>query len=163
MFAVFHEIADAAYFAQRPCWSAPPTTFPGPSYPSLFSSVVSVASHDVAVSVALVLQPVAAGRVRGLRASTSRSPGTTVARIVATGNSFAAPHIDGTGRAHPGEASGGDPVRGQDDPGDRRERGPPGRLIRTRARLTPTAARRALQLAVVALDVVVAVAHQRVA
>ncbi len=47
MFAVFHELADAAYFANVLLVSAA-NNVPGPSYPSLFASVVSVAAHDVA-------------------------------------------------------------------------------------------------------------------
>jgi subtilisin family serine protease len=47
LFPVFHEIVDIAYFANVLLVSAA-NNVPGPSYPSLFSSVVSVAAHDVA-------------------------------------------------------------------------------------------------------------------
>src|SRR6266545_7681156 len=46
LFGAFHELADQAYFANVLLVSAA-NNVPGPSYPSLFSSVVSVASHDI--------------------------------------------------------------------------------------------------------------------
>src|SRR5207249_5941553 len=46
MFGIFHELADAAYFANVLLVSAANNS-PGPSYPSLFAAVVSVAAHDV--------------------------------------------------------------------------------------------------------------------
>jgi hypothetical protein len=45
MFGVFHELADTAYFRNVLLVCAA-NNVPGPSYPSLFSSVVSVAAHD---------------------------------------------------------------------------------------------------------------------
>ncbi len=47
LFGAFHMLADQAYFANVLLVSAA-SNVPGPSYPSLFSSVVSVAAHDVA-------------------------------------------------------------------------------------------------------------------
>ena len=47
LFGLFHELADQAYFANVLLVSAA-NNVPGASYPSLFSSVVSVAAHDVA-------------------------------------------------------------------------------------------------------------------
>jgi subtilisin len=93
MFAVFHEIADAAYFANVLLVSAA-NNVPGPSYPSLFSSVVSVASHDVADPWTWYYNPsppVEFGAY-GLDVEVAWNNG---GRIVATGNSFAAPHITG--------------------------------------------------------------------
>lgn len=93
MFAVFHEIADAAYFANVLLVSAA-NNVPGPSYPSLFSSVVSVASHDVADPWTWYYNPsppVEFGAY-GLDVEVAWNNG---GRIVATGNSFAAPHIAG--------------------------------------------------------------------
>ena len=46
MYAAFHELADRAYFANTLLVCAV-NNLPGPSYPSLFASVVSVAAHDV--------------------------------------------------------------------------------------------------------------------
>ena len=47
LFAVFHELATPPT-SRTSCSSVRPTTCPGPSYPSLFAAVVSVAAHDVA-------------------------------------------------------------------------------------------------------------------
>ena len=47
LFGTFHELADEAYFANVLLVSAA-NNVPGASYPSLFSSVVSVAAHDLA-------------------------------------------------------------------------------------------------------------------
>jgi subtilisin len=93
MFAVFHEIADAAYFSNVLLVSAA-NNVPGPSYPSLFSSVVSVAAHDVADPWTWYYNPsppVEFGAY-GLDVEVAWNNG---GRIVATGNSFAAPHISG--------------------------------------------------------------------
>lgn len=93
MFGVFHEIADAAYFANVLLVSAA-NNVPGPSYPSLFSSVVSVAAHDVADPWTWFYNPsppVEFGAY-GVDVEVAWNNG---GRIVATGNSFAAPHITG--------------------------------------------------------------------
>ena len=47
MFSAFHALADRSYFANSLLVCAA-NNVPGPSYPSLFASVVSVAAHDVA-------------------------------------------------------------------------------------------------------------------
>ncbi len=65
LYADFHEVVDRAYFAGITLVSAA-NNAPGVSYPSLFSSVISVAAHEEARPLALVLQPAAAGRVRGV-------------------------------------------------------------------------------------------------
>src|SRR4029077_12678286 len=46
MFSAFHELADAAYFANCVLVCAANNS-PGPSYPSLFAAVISVAAHDL--------------------------------------------------------------------------------------------------------------------
>ncbi len=47
MFAAFHDLADRSYFANTLLVCAA-NNVPGPSYPSLFAAVLSVAAHDVA-------------------------------------------------------------------------------------------------------------------
>jgi subtilisin len=93
LFGAFHEIVDQAYFANVLLVSAA-NNVPGPSYPSLFSSVVSVAAHDVADPWTWYynpLPPVEFGAY-GVDVTVAWKDG---GRMVATGNSFAAPHIAG--------------------------------------------------------------------
>ncbi|MHB8398280.1 MAG: S8 family serine peptidase [Candidatus Limnocylindrales bacterium] len=93
LFAIFHELADAAYFANVLLVSAA-NNVPGPSYPSLFASVVSVAAHDVADPWTWFYNPsppVEFGAY-GLDVDVAWRDG---GRIFATGNSFAAPHVAG--------------------------------------------------------------------
>jgi len=93
MFATFHELADAAYFANVLLVSAA-NNVPGPSYPSLFAAVVSVAAHDIADPWAWFYNPsppVEFGAY-GLDVDVAWRDG---GRIFATGNSFAAPHVAG--------------------------------------------------------------------
>jgi subtilisin family serine protease len=93
LFGAFHELADRAYFANLLLVSAA-NNVPGPSYPSLFSSVVSVASHDIADPWTYFYNPrppVEFGAY-GVDVPVAWSKGGS---IVATGNSFAAPHIAG--------------------------------------------------------------------
>jgi subtilisin family serine protease len=93
MFPVFHELADQAYFHNVLLVSAA-NNVPGPSYPSLFASVVSVASHDQADPWTYYYNPsppVEFGAY-GLDVDVAWKDGS---RIVATGNSFAAPHMAG--------------------------------------------------------------------
>ena len=93
LFAVFHELADEAYFANVLLVSAA-NNVPGASYPSLFASVVSVAAHDVADAWTWYYNPrppVEFGAY-GLDVEVAWKDG---GRIVATGNSFAAPHVAG--------------------------------------------------------------------
>lgn len=88
---VFHELADEAYFRNVLLVSAA-NNVPGPSYPSLFASVVSVASHDQADPWAWYYNPAPPVEfgAYGLDVDVAWRGGS---RIVATGNSFAAPHI----------------------------------------------------------------------
>lgn len=93
MFAVFHDLADRAYFADSLLVCAA-NNIPVASYPSLFASVVSVAAHDVrepGVWFYNPAPPVEFGAY-GLDVEVAWKGG---GRIVATGNSFAAPHIAG--------------------------------------------------------------------
>ena len=93
MFAVFHELADAAYFANCQLVCAANNS-PGPSYPSLFAAVVSVAAHDLPDPWTFFYNPeppVEFG-ARGVDVDVAWRDG---GRIAATGNSFAAPHLAG--------------------------------------------------------------------
>src|SRR4029079_17445241 len=100
----FHELADAAYFANTLLVCAA-NNVTGPSYPSLFAAVVSVAAHDVRdpdVWFYNPRPPVEFGAY-GLDVDVAWK---AASRIVATGNSFAAPHITGLAArvraTHPG-------------------------------------------------------------
>jgi subtilisin family serine protease len=93
MFATFHELADRAYFANVLLVCAA-NNVPGPSYPSLFAAVLSVAAHDVPdpdVWFYNPLPPVEFGAF-GVDVDVPWRDG---GRIRATGNSFAAPHLAG--------------------------------------------------------------------
>ena len=67
---------------------------PGPSYPSLFAAVVSVAAHDVADPWTWFYNPAPPVEfgAYGLDVDVAWRDG---GRILATGNSFAAPHVAG--------------------------------------------------------------------
>lgn len=93
MYPVFHDLADRAYFAGALLVCAA-NNVPVASYPSLFASVVSVAAHDVrdpGVWFYNPRPPVEFGGY-GLDVDVAWKGGS---RIVATGNSFAAPHLAG--------------------------------------------------------------------
>jgi subtilisin family serine protease len=93
MFAAFHDIADRSYFANTLLVCAA-NNLPGPSYPSLFASVVSVAAHDVPDPDTWFYNPsppVEFGAY-GVDVDVAWRDG---GRIRATGNSFAAPHLAG--------------------------------------------------------------------
>lgn len=93
MLTPFHELADRAYFANTLLVCAA-NNLPGPSYPSLFASVISVAAHDVADPWTWFYNPTPPVEfgAYGLDVDVAWRDG---ARIRATGNSFAAPHICG--------------------------------------------------------------------
>ncbi len=104
LYATFHELADRAYFANCLLVSAANNVAVA-SYPSLFAAVVSVAAHDVRDPDTWFYNPrppVEFGAY-GLDVDVAWRDG---GRIVATGNSFAAPHIAGLAAriraAHPG-------------------------------------------------------------
>ena len=93
MFSAFHALADRSYFANSLLVCAA-NNVPGPSYPSLFAAVLSVAAHDVADPETWFYNPsppVEFGAY-GLDVDVAWRGG---GRIRATGNSFAAPHLAG--------------------------------------------------------------------
>lgn len=92
-FALFHELADLAYFRRIPLVCAA-NNVPGASYPSLYGVVLSVAAHeghDPERFDANPKPPVEFG-APGLDI---RVPWLDGGFITATGNSFATPHITG--------------------------------------------------------------------
>jgi subtilisin len=92
-FAVLHELADEAYFANVLLVCAANNVSVA-SYPSLFASVVSVAAHDARDPDTWFYNPsppVEFGAY-GVDVDVAWRGG---ARMVVTGNSFAAPHIAG--------------------------------------------------------------------
>jgi subtilisin family serine protease len=91
LFATFHDLADRAYFANCLLVCAANNVAVA-SYPSLFAAVVSVAAHDVRDPETWFYNPrppVEFGAY-GLEVDVAWRDG---GRIIATGNSFAAPHI----------------------------------------------------------------------
>ena len=93
LFGMFHDLADRAYFANTLLVCAA-NNVPGPSYPSLFAAVLSVAAHDVPDPEVWFYNPrppVEFGAY-GLDVDVAWRDGS---RIRATGNSFAAPHLAG--------------------------------------------------------------------
>ena len=94
LFSVFHELVDEAYFRHVTLVSAA-NNVPGPSYPiALLSSVFSVAAHAEPDPWRLFYNPsppVEFG-AWGVDVPIGWKDGSTT---VATGNSFAAPHVGG--------------------------------------------------------------------
>lgn len=93
MFGPLHEIADEAFF-KRNLLVCAANNQPGPTYPSQFSSVVSVAcgpGDDPWQLECNPNPPVEFGAL-GMNVDVAWTEGT---RIVASGNSFAAPHVAG--------------------------------------------------------------------
>jgi len=91
MFPIFHELADEAYFRSVVLVSAV-NNVAGASYPSLFSSVISVAAHSEPDPFRFYYNPnppVEFG-AWGLDVPVAWTNG---GETVVTGNSFAAPHI----------------------------------------------------------------------
>jgi len=91
LFGLLHELSDEAYFANVLLVCAANNVHAA-SYPTLFASVLSVAAHDLpdpAVWYYNPRPPVEFG-ARGADVPVAWRGGTTT---VATGNSFAAPHI----------------------------------------------------------------------
>ena len=92
-YALFHELADEAYFKNVAVVSAV-NNIPAPSYPSLYSSVISVAAHEGRDPFTYYYNPSPPVEFG--------APGIDVEVAwvnkqysVNTGNSFAAPHIAG--------------------------------------------------------------------
>jgi subtilisin len=93
LFPLFHQIADDAYFRNVALVSAA-NNVPGASYPSLFSSVFSVAAHDEPDPWRFYYNPAPPVEFGAWGVDVPiawRDGGSTTA----TGNSFAAPHITG--------------------------------------------------------------------
>jgi subtilisin family serine protease len=93
MFSVFHDLADRAYFANVLLVCAA-NNVPGPSYPSLFAAVMSVAAHDVPDPETWFYNPAPPVEFGALGVDVD-VPWRDGGRIRATGNSFAAPHLAG--------------------------------------------------------------------
>jgi len=92
-YALFHQLADEAYFKNSMLVSAA-NNYPGASYPSLYSAVISVAAHEGHDPFTIYYNPsppVEFG-APGIDVRVAWQNKTT---IVTTGNSFAAPHIAG--------------------------------------------------------------------
>ena len=92
-FGLFHDLADQAYFKNVIVVSAV-NNYPEPSYPSLYSSVISVAAHDGHDPFTYYYNPSPPVEFG--------APGIDVEvawnnkqYVISTGNSFAAPHIAG--------------------------------------------------------------------
>jgi subtilisin family serine protease len=92
-FGLFHEIADEAAFAGVVLVCAV-NNVPGPTFPSQFSSVISVAAHDGQDPFCLDANPAPPADF-GAPGIDIRVPWLSGATIVTTGNSFAAPHVTG--------------------------------------------------------------------
>jgi subtilisin family serine protease len=92
-FAPLHEIADEAYFRNVMLVCAA-NNRPGPTYPSEFASVLSVAAHptDDPESLSYNVSPPVEFGARGLDVEVAW---TGQSSIVASGNSFATPHVAG--------------------------------------------------------------------
>ncbi len=124
LYPIFHDLADRAYFRGTALVSAA-NNVRAPSYPSLFSSVFSVAAHAEPDPWRIYYNPAPPVEFGawGVDVPVAWKDG---GGTVATGNSFAAPHIAGLVALDPVEASGPEPVRGQGNPGERRRQpGPP--------------------------------------
>jgi subtilisin len=93
LYPVFHDLVDRAYFGSMALVSAA-NNVPAPSYPSLFSSVFSVAAHGEPDPWRVYYNPTPPVEFGAWGVDVPiawKDGGSTVA----TGNSFAAPHIAG--------------------------------------------------------------------
>ncbi|WP_336921448.1 S8 family serine peptidase [Aquipuribacter sp. SD81] len=93
MYADLHRVTDAAYFRGALLVCAANNS-PGPTYPSEFASVVSVAARagDDPLALAYNPHPPVEFAARGIDLDVAWADGGST---VATGNSFAAPHVSG--------------------------------------------------------------------
>jgi subtilisin len=93
MFGPLHEVADHAYFSGTVLVCAA-NNLPGPTYPSQYASVVSVAAGPTRDPWALSYNPhpPVEFAANGIDVEVAWTGGGS---IVATGNSFAAPHVAG--------------------------------------------------------------------
>jgi subtilisin len=92
-FATLHELADRAYFGNIFLVTAA-NNMPIPSFPSMYSSVVSVASHAVQDPYLFYYNPKPPVEFGALGIDV-RLAWINHSHITATGNSFAAPHMSG--------------------------------------------------------------------
>jgi len=92
-FASLHELVDEAYF-RNVVLVAAANNMPMPSYPSLYSSLISVASHSNDSPEIYFYNPHPPVEFGALGIDV-RVPWQNGGWITATGNSFAAPHITG--------------------------------------------------------------------
>jgi subtilisin len=92
-YALLHELTDEAYFKNVIFVSAV-NNLPAPSYPSLYSSVISVAAHEGRDPLTYYYNPAPPVEF-GAPGIDLRVAWINKAHIVSTGNSFAAPHITG--------------------------------------------------------------------
>lgn len=92
-FAIFHELADRAFFRGAILVSAV-NNIPAPSYPSTFSSVISVAAHDCPSPFTYFYNPNPPVEF-GARGIDVEVAWLNKQYATNTGNSFAAPHIAG--------------------------------------------------------------------
>lgn len=92
-YAGLHDLADKAYFRNTVLVTAA-NNMPGPSYPSLYSSVISVASHEGKDPYLFYYNPSPPVEF-GAQGIEVRVAWADRGWITATGNSFAAPHISG--------------------------------------------------------------------
>ncbi|HSK93651.1 MAG TPA: S8 family serine peptidase [Candidatus Angelobacter sp.] len=93
LYPIFHDLVDRAYFRSVALVSAA-NNVPAPSYPSLFSSVFSVAAHAEPDPERIYYNPTPPVEFGAWGVDVPiawKGGGTTVA----TGNSFGAPHITG--------------------------------------------------------------------
>jgi len=93
LYPVFHDLADRAYFGSIALISAA-NNVPAPSYPSLFSSVFSIAAHPEPDPWRIYYNPAPPVEFGawGVDVPIAWKDGSST---VATGNSFAAPHVAG--------------------------------------------------------------------
>lgn len=93
LFPFFHEVVDQAYF-RHVCLVSAVNNVPGLSFPSTFSSVFSVAAHAIPEPEAFFYNPAPPVEwgAWGVDVPVGWKDG---GNIVATGNSFAAPHMCG--------------------------------------------------------------------
>ena len=92
-FSVLHELTDLAYFRNIALVSAA-NNLPVPSYPSVYSSVISVGSHEIQDPYHFYYNPQPPVEFGALGIDV-RVPWLDGRWITTTGNSFAAPHITG--------------------------------------------------------------------
>lgn len=92
-YALFHELADEAYFKNILLISAV-NNIPAPSYPSLYSSVISVAAHEGQDPLTYYYNPEPPVEFGAPGIDVEVAWRDSMA-MTTTGNSFAAPHIAG--------------------------------------------------------------------